>query len=125
MIFNYFDGGFYLNLDKRTERKEAFEIRSKEAGIEVELTSIRGNRVQDYTVQLVLNGVLVGDNIADPSTDNIKIYGSSTNLWNSSIAITDVSNATFGVVIAFRSNVTIPHSDLGYLDQLRMRITYG
>jgi hypothetical protein len=94
-------------------------------GIEVELTATRGNRVQDYTVQLVLNGVLVGDNIADPSTDNIKIYGSSTNLWNSSIALTDVSNATFGVVIAFRSNVTIPHSDLGYLDQLRMRITYG
>ncbi len=36
MIFDYFDGGFYLNLDKRTERKEAFERRSKEAGFEVE-----------------------------------------------------------------------------------------
>jgi hypothetical protein len=94
-------------------------------GVEVQFNSLRVNRVQDYIVQLVLNGVLVGDNIADPSTDNIKIYGSSTNLWNSSIALTDVSNATFGVVIAFRSNVTIPHSDLGYLDQLRMRITYG
>jgi hypothetical protein len=31
MIFNYFDCGFYLNLDKRTERREAFERRSKEA----------------------------------------------------------------------------------------------
>ena len=36
MIFDYFDGGFYLNLDKRTERREAFEGRSKEAGFEVE-----------------------------------------------------------------------------------------
>ena len=36
MIFNYFDGGFYLNLDKRTERRESFEQRSKEAGFEVE-----------------------------------------------------------------------------------------
>ena len=36
MIFDYFDGGFYLNLDKRTERREAFERRSKEAGFEVE-----------------------------------------------------------------------------------------
>jgi hypothetical protein len=36
MIFDYFDGGFYLNLDKRTERREAFEKRSKEAGFEVE-----------------------------------------------------------------------------------------
>jgi hypothetical protein len=36
MIFDYFDGAFYLNLDKRTERREAFERRSKEAGFEVE-----------------------------------------------------------------------------------------
>ena len=94
-------------------------------GIEVEFNSIRGNRVQDYLVQLVLNGVLVGDNVADPSTDNIKTYGGPTNLWNSNISISDVTSATFGVAIAFRSNVTIPHKDTGYLDQLRMRITYG
>jgi GR25 family glycosyltransferase involved in LPS biosynthesis len=36
MIFDYFDGGFYLNLDKRTERRDTFEKRSKEAGFEVE-----------------------------------------------------------------------------------------
>jgi hypothetical protein len=36
MIFDYFDGGFYLNLDKRIERRESFEKRSKEAGFEVE-----------------------------------------------------------------------------------------
>jgi hypothetical protein len=94
-------------------------------GIEVQFNSIRGNRVQDYIVQLVLNGSLVGDNIADPSTDNLKIYGSSTSLWNSNISFSDVTNPTFGVAISFRSNVTIPHKDIGYLDQLRMRITYG
>jgi GR25 family glycosyltransferase involved in LPS biosynthesis len=47
MIFNYFDGGFYLNLDKRTERKDAFEIRSKEAGIEVERFSAIQLKEQD------------------------------------------------------------------------------
>ena len=36
MIFDYFDGAFYLNLDKRTERRESFERRIKEIGIEVE-----------------------------------------------------------------------------------------
>jgi GR25 family glycosyltransferase involved in LPS biosynthesis len=36
MLFDYFDGGFYLNLDKRIERREAFERRSKEAGFQVE-----------------------------------------------------------------------------------------
>jgi len=94
-------------------------------GIEVQFNSIRSNRVQDYIVQLVLNDALVGDNIADPSTDNIKIYGSSTNLWNSNITIDDITKISFGVAIAFRSNVTIPHKDLGYLNQVRMRITYG
>ena len=94
-------------------------------GIEVQFNSIRGNRVQDYLVQLVINDALVGDNIADPSTDNLKTYGSSTNLWNSSIALIDMSNPTFGVAISLRSNVLTPHSDLGYLDQVRMRITYG
>ena len=94
-------------------------------GIEVQFNSLRVNRVQDYIVQLVLNGALVGDNIADPITDNLKTYGSPTNIWNSSIALTDMSNATFGVAISLRSNVLTPHSDLGYLDQVRMRITYG
>ena len=36
MIFDYFDGGFYLNLDKRIERRESFEKKSKEAGFNVE-----------------------------------------------------------------------------------------
>ena len=94
-------------------------------GIEVQFNSIRGNRVQDYIVQLVLNGAVVGDNIAEPSTDNLKTYGSSTNLWNSNITFANISNSTFGVAISLRSNVVTPHKDLGYLDQVRMRITYG
>jgi len=94
-------------------------------GIEVQFNSIRGGRVQDYIVQLILNGELVGDNIADPATDNLKTYGSPTNLWNSNISLTDISNSTFGVAISLRSNVLTPHKDLGYLDQVRMRITYG
>ena len=36
MILDYFEGAFYLNLDKRTERKEAFEKRSAEIGIQAE-----------------------------------------------------------------------------------------
>jgi len=36
MILDYFEGAFYLNLDKRTERKEAFEKRSSEIGIQAE-----------------------------------------------------------------------------------------
>lgn len=36
MILDYFEGAFYLNLDKRIERKEAFEKRSAEIGIQAE-----------------------------------------------------------------------------------------
>jgi|694.fasta_scaffold05000_30 hypothetical protein len=36
MILDYFDGAFYLNLDKRIERREAFERRSAEIGIKAE-----------------------------------------------------------------------------------------
>ena len=36
MILDYFEGAFYLNLDKRTERKEAFEMRSSQIGLKAE-----------------------------------------------------------------------------------------
>jgi hypothetical protein len=94
-------------------------------GVEVQFNSLRGNRIQDYIVQLVLNGVLVGDNIAEPSTDNFKTYGSNINIWNSNLSIVDTINTSFGVAISLRSNVLTPHKDLGYLNQVRMRITYG
>ena len=36
MVLDFFEGAFYLNLDNRTERKEAFEMRSSEIGLKVE-----------------------------------------------------------------------------------------
>lgn len=35
-ILNYFDGAFCINLNKRTDRRKAFEERSKKAGLNVE-----------------------------------------------------------------------------------------
>jgi hypothetical protein len=94
-------------------------------GIEVQLNSIRGARIQDYIVQLVLGGNRIGDNIADAHTDNYKIYGSSTSLWNSPVTLLNTIDPSFGVVLSLRSNVTIPHNDLAYLDNVAMRITYS
>ena len=54
MIFDYFDGGFYLNLDKRTERKRAFQKRSKEAGFQVERFS--AIQLKEKDVPNPLNG---------------------------------------------------------------------
>lgn len=36
MIFDYFDGAFYLNLDSRTDRREQFEMRTKHFGFGIE-----------------------------------------------------------------------------------------
>jgi len=55
MIFDYFDGGFYLNLDKRSERRKAFEKRSKEAGFEVERFSAL--QLKEKDVPNPFNGV--------------------------------------------------------------------
>lgn len=35
-VLNYFDGAFYINLDKRTERRESFETRTKNFGFLIE-----------------------------------------------------------------------------------------
>lgn len=32
---NYFDGAFYINLDRRTDRRESFEIKSNQAGLNI------------------------------------------------------------------------------------------
>ena len=94
-------------------------------GIEVQINAIRGSRVQDYIVQLVLNGERIGDNLADPGVDNYKIYGAPNNLWNSPVQLIDTINVNFGVVIALRSNVLTPHTDTAYIDNVAMRITYA
>src|SRR3990167_765745 len=36
MIFDYFDGAYYINLESRPDRREAFERRSQEVGLTVE-----------------------------------------------------------------------------------------
>ena len=94
-------------------------------GIEVQFYVQRLDRLQDYIVRLCLNGELIGDNIANPDIIDLKTYGSSTNLWGTSLTAADIADASFGVAIALRSNVTIPHKDLGNINQVAMRVTYA
>ena len=94
-------------------------------GIEVQFNVQRLDRLQDYIVRLCLNGELIGDNIATPDIIDLKTYGSSTNLWSTSLTMADVADASFGVAISLRSNVTIPHKDLGNINQVAMRVTYA
>jgi hypothetical protein len=112
-------------------------------GIEVRLSAMRLNRIQDYIIQLCLNGELIGLNYAInvpadvanmytgdkgqpfPLANDITIYGGPLDLWGTALTLEDIANPTFGVVIALQSHVSYPHRDLGYIDQISLRVHYG
>ena len=112
-------------------------------GIEALISIQRLARIQDLVIQLTIDGELVGDNLAstinpvqadqytaevtiplDPVGD-INIYGGGDNTWGREWTSADIANPTFGIAVSFRSNQIIPHSDLVYLDQVALRITYA
>ena len=113
------------------------------AGIEFQLNILRSARIEDLLIQLTLNGELIGDNRAstvnpvqsDMYTGNLieplnpigdyNIYGSSSDMWGTELVSSNVADPTFGVVISFRSNIIYPHTDLAYVDQVGLRITYA
>ena len=53
------------------------------------------------------------------------IYGGSADMWGTQLTSANLSDPTFGVVIAFKSNVIYPHNDLAYLNQVGLRATYA
>ena len=113
------------------------------SGIEVELGMQRAARIEDLIIQLTLNDQIIGDNRAstvnpvqsdmytgDYTTPlnpvgDYNIYGSSTDLWGTTLTSANITNSTFGVVISFKSNQIYPHSDLAYVNQVGIRITYA
>jgi hypothetical protein len=93
------------------------------SGIEFKLTANRSGRITDETIQLCLGDSLIGDNNADLILDPIKIYGGSTDLWNTiNLSITDIQNQNFGVVLRFQSHPKFPHRDGAYINAVELRI---
>lgn len=91
-------------------------------GIEVKVTANRFGRVTDDTVQLCLNGNLIGENKASLSLDPTKTYGGITDKWNTDLQITDFLNSTFGVVLRFRSHPNWPHSSNILIDAIEIKV---
>jgi hypothetical protein len=112
-------------------------------GIEFQLNIQRAARIEDLIIQLTLQGELIGENQASlvnpvqsdmytgdfttplQQVGDYNVYGGSTNLWGSSLTSTDVTDPTFGIVISFKSNQIYPHSDLAYVNQVAVRVTYA
>jgi hypothetical protein len=113
-------------------------------GIEFLLDIERAARIEDLVIQLTLNGEFVGNNYAstinpvqsdmytgdfttplNPIGD-LNIYGGPGDLWGTtSLTSANIADSTFGIVISFKSNVIYPHSDLAYIRQASLRITYA
>lgn len=113
------------------------------AGVEFQLNIQRNARVEDLLIQLIYDGSLIGKNYAsdvnpvqsDMYTGDItiplnpigdyNIYGNNTDLWGVDFSTIDVTSATFGIAIGFKSNIIYPHKDLAILYQLGLRLTYA
>lgn len=112
-------------------------------GIELQMNVQRKARIQDLIIQLTLNGEIIGENraslisqtqsnmytaeldIPEVPIEDYHIYGGSIDLWGTELSSADVANSSFGAVISFKSNQVVPHSDIVYLDQVAIRITYA
>lgn len=93
------------------------------SGVEARLTSNRLGRIVDETIQLCLDSNLVGDNQATLPILPIKVYGGSSNLWNTSgLSLSDVQNSTFGIAVRFQSHHDWPHKDPAFIDAIELRI---
>lgn len=98
---------------------------SNVTGIELKLVTQRLARIQDYTISLLYNGEIIGDNKAYEHAENTQIYGDSNDLWDTTLTDVQVMDSSFGVVIELGPNKKIPHSDIGYIDSVEMRVFYS
>jgi hypothetical protein len=119
-------------------------------GIELQLHVLRSARIEDLVIQITegglgLDGMPIpqGENIAsiiNPVQSSMyisefaelvnpvgdyNIYGGATNMWGATLTSADIASPTFGVSISFRSNQIYPHTDLAYVNQVALRITYA
>ena len=92
------------------------------SGIALRLAVSRRGRITDETIQLCLGEDLVGDNLASLSLDPMKTYGGETNLWNTSLSITDILTPEFGVVLRFQAHPHWPHRDAAFIDAVEIQI---
>ena len=92
------------------------------SGIEMRLTMNRFGRISDETVQLCLNESVIGNNFADVDLGPIKVYGSISDLWDSNATLLSIQDASFGVVLRFKSHPSWPHKNSALIDAVEIRV---
>lgn len=92
------------------------------SGIELKISMNRFGRITDDEIYLCFNESVIGQNQASLTLDPIKIYGNSTELWNTSLTVADVKNASFGCIVRFQSHPKWPHKSSVLIDAIEIRI---
>ena len=95
-------------------------------GIEVRLSSKRGGRISDETIQLIFSGQIMGDNQATPELDMTKTYGGSNSTWGlDNIDAEMIRDPSFGIRMRFQSHPYWPHKESMLIDSVAIRVFAG
>lgn len=101
-------------------------------GIEVEIDRFAGeystSRIQDKSVHLLKDGMLVGENKAEegknwPRTMENKSYGGVNDLWEETWTPADINSIGFGAALSVKNTSTIS-SRPATVDYIRIMVTY-
>jgi hypothetical protein len=109
---------YYLNLS----RFELEDLPTPIVGIELFVNLQRQGRITDETVVLTYNGEKLSSNKANKDLDNIKTYGSSTDLWNIPETILPlITDSNFGLLLRYQSNINWPHRSPVLMEHVQIR----
>lgn len=117
---------------KQTNYPFSIPVGATITGIEfyIEHHATGNGRTEDYSVRLVVDGSIVGDNKAIagswPGSDTGKTYGGDGDLWGlTEITRAQVLSSNFGVVLATKETEDKSDSDTSYIDVATLRVYYA
>jgi len=101
-------------------------------GIKVQIDDYSGifNVILAQDIYLVLNEIKIGidkesgSTIGTSDTDTYRVYGSSTDLWNTELTQNDIESSTFGIQI-FYHNPSIYLTQDVFVDNIQIKIYYS
>ena len=92
-------------------------------GIELFVNIRRGGRITDDTISLYYNNDVLGTNKATAELNDIKTYGSSTDLWDAQSTAKEVlEDTSFGVLLRYQSHPFWPHRTTPNMQHVQLRI---
>ena len=87
-------------------------------GIEVQLVTQRLSRIQDKLISLCYQDQIIEENKFNLKAENDQTYGSNNDLWTAE----EIQDPSFGVVIELQPHLFYPHSELGLIDFIAIKI---